>query len=127
MSKLKGEIFWVLGNFSFTGSHKSIENDYDRTANKIEEAIVEEHMIKFQTGLFSEGKNEFSYEVNLINDSANLFKGNYKNLSKTGGSGEVKCELYQNNKAYFIYGEWIEDSNCYTWWARISKSQNLNS
>jgi hypothetical protein len=121
MSKLTGEVFWVLGNFSFKGSHKSIQNDYDRTASKIEDAIVEDHMIKFQTELFSEGNSEFSYEVSLINESANLFKGSFKILSETGGSGEVKCELYDNSKAYFLYGEWIEDSNCYTWWARIRK------
>jgi hypothetical protein len=121
MSKLTGYIFWVSGDFSFNGTHKSKENDYDRTASKIEEVIVEEHMIKFQTGLLFEGKNKFSYEVNLINDSANIFKGRFNLLTATEGRGDVSCELFQNSRAYFLYGEWIEDSNCYTWWARINK------
>lgn len=125
MNKLTGEVFRVFGNFSFKGNHKSIQNDYDRTANKIKDVIVEDHMIKFHSGLFSEGNSEYSYEVILFHDSANLFNGSFKILSETRGRGDVKCELYENSKAYFLYGEWIEDSNCYTWWARIKKRNKI--
>ena len=122
MTQLTGKIIWVLDDFGYFGNHIPKEDTTEHTVSKIKFAIIQEHMIKFQTDPVEYQGEQFAYNVNLnINDKGTHYTGSFSEVTDSDWTGKVSCELFENGKVFFIYGEWIEDETFYTWLARIDK------
>lgn len=120
---LSGKIYWVLDDFTFNGNYYPKKDETVHIVTKIENVIIDEHMIKFSTNPIEYGGELFSYDVNLlINDNGLGFSGRFTETSDGDWSGSISCELFENKNLYFIYGKWTEDEVIYTWWARIEKN-----
>ena len=125
MEPLKGKIYWVEDTFSYEGIHKLKGKESWHIVSKIENVIIDEHLIKFlvlpHIVNLASGE-QFSYNVNLIpNETGMGFTGSFSEASDSDWSGEVTCERFENSKKIMLYGRWIEDSSEYTWWAIIDK------
>ena len=52
--------------------------------------------------------------VNINEVNGTRFIGNAKEASGYYNNAEIDCELFSNNKKYFLYGKWTEEENIYT-------------
>jgi hypothetical protein len=121
--QLKGRIFWVLDDFSYTGEIIPKKDATSHTAARLENVIIDEHMIKFYVCPYkSSDGDEYSYNVNLlVNDTGTRFNGYYSFEKEPSWRGEVFCELFSNKGKYLLQGRWIEEDCIYTFWAIIDK------
>ena len=125
MKKLSGKIYWIADDFSFNGNFIPKKDETSHTVSKVEDVVIDEHVIKFTTTPVDYDGEKFSYNVNLLADEKGLgFTGTCNETTDRDWKGEIKCELFENKKTYFIYGKWTEDDVVYTWWARIDKNAN---
>lgn len=123
MSKLTGKIYWVESDFSFNGCHIPKKDETSHTVTRIENAIVDDHMIKFTSTPVDHGNYQFGYNVNLIaNDKGLGFTGSFSDTTDGDWKGEITCEVFENKKAFLLFGKWTEEEIIYTWWARIDKN-----
>ena len=121
--QLKGKIYWVLDDFAYIGAIIPKKDTTTHTVARLENVIVDEHMIKFYVcpHKSSDGE-EWSYNVNLlINDAATKFNGTFSEATEPSYKGEVFAELFSNHKKYMLQGRWIENEIIYTFWAIIEK------
>ncbi len=122
MEKLKGKIYWVEDDFNYNDIHIPKEDDTSHAVTKVENGIIEENLIKFTTTLLVYKGVEFNHLVNLVaNDTGTGYSGHCFLIPEGIKSGDVVCELFKNEKAYFLYGKWLEGEALYTWWARLDK------
>ncbi|MDZ4845332.1 MAG: hypothetical protein SH857_07255 [Chitinophagales bacterium] len=121
--QLSGKIYWVLDDFGYKGNRNfSKKDETAHTSTKVKYALVQDHMIKFSTEAVEIDGEVISYNINLlINDRGTEYTGTFSEASDADWNGDVSCELFENKKAYFLYGNWVEDEEVYTWWARIDK------
>ena len=86
---------------------------------------ADEFVIKFTTKPYDIDGEAFSYSINLNSfDKEFIYKGFATSLTDEEEPIEVKCELFENKRAYHLYGTWIEYDMVYTWWAKIDKAKN---
>jgi hypothetical protein len=124
MTQLIGRIYWVLDDFTYNGNIIPTKDSTAHAATRLKYAIIQDHMVKFQTEPINYFDNKLVYDVNLtINDIGTRFVGTFSEVTDDDRRGDVSCELFENSKAFFLYGNWIEDEYNYTWWARIEKDK----
>ncbi|MBP9180480.1 MAG: hypothetical protein KBG24_08300 [Bacteroidia bacterium] len=123
MKKLSGKIYWIQDDFNFNGNYFPAKGKTAHIVSKIENVVIDDNIIKFITAPVDFNGAIFSYHVNLLADDNGLgFSGKFTEEADIDWTGEIKCELFENKKAFFVYGKWEEDGVIYTWWARIQKS-----
>jgi hypothetical protein len=131
---LIGKIYWVQDDFAYEGqykikldskSQKSSYKDSEHVVTKIDNVVIDEFVIKFTTKPYDIDGEAFSYSINLNSfDKEFIYKGFATSLTDEEEPIEVKCELFENKRAYHLYGTWIEYDMVYTWWAKIDKAKN---
>lgn len=121
--QLKGKIYWILDDFSYIGTYIPKKDTTTHTVARLDNVIVDEHMIKFFVCPHKSSDGEdWSYNVNLlINDTATKYNGTFTEATEPSYKGEVYSELFSNRKKYILQGRWIENETIYTFWAVIEK------
>lgn len=130
---LKGKIHWIQDDFNYDGlfkvkldskSSKTSFKESEHVTTKLENVIIDEFVIKFSTVPYDSDGEIFSYNLNLTSlEQEFLYKGFASSETDPEMPIEVKCELFENKKHYFIYGSWVEYDTPYTWWAIIDKQK----
>lgn len=122
MAALTGKLYWIENDFDFNGPRETKKGESESAITGIENVIVDDNMIEFRTIPFELEGVQTSYNINLRADETGLgYSGKFYDTIDRDWNGEVKCELFENAKMYFLYGKWTEDDVIYTWWARIQK------
>ena len=121
--QLKGKIHWVLDDFSYIGTVIPKNGDTAHIVARLDNVIIDEHMIKFYVCPYKDPYNEdWSYNVNLlINDTGTKFNGSFTEATEPSHKGEVSAELFSNRLKYILQGRWVEDETIFTFWAIIEK------
>jgi hypothetical protein len=124
IQQLKGKIYWVLDDFAYIGTVMSKKDSTSHIVAKIDNVIIDEHMIKFYVCPHNSADGEeWSYNVNLlINETGTRFTGTFSEATEPDYIGVVHCELFSNDKKYMLQGRWIESEALYTFWAIIDKA-----
>ena len=124
--QLKGKIYWVLDDFLYIGVNYPKKDTTLHAVARIDNVIIDEHMIKFYIQPFEVRGEIWSYNANLlINENGTKFNGTFTEATDSDYSGELSCELFSNSKGHMLYGRWTEDEALYTFWAVVDKEQNL--
>ncbi|MFN8415464.1 MAG: hypothetical protein U0U66_03935 [Cytophagaceae bacterium] len=122
MGTFKGKMYWVADDFNYYGFYVPKTDDTFHVVANIQNVIISEFMIKFDTTPVEYFGKNITYNVNLkANDIGLGFSGKFFS-PEDEGDGEVYCEVFENNKTYFLFGRWIENEIITTWWARIEKN-----
>lgn len=117
MNLLAGQIFWVSDDFKY---NDSLEREFEHTAAKISDVVVDENMVKFTVQ--NPGYLLYTYEVQLIReDIGTNYSGTFRSLENLEYFGQVKCELFENETKILLYGCWLENETEMTWWAMLKK------
>jgi len=120
--QLKGKIHWVLDDFFYIGMVIPKKDTTAHIVARINNVIIDEHMIKFYVEPYEVRGEMWSYNVNLlINENGTKYNGTFTEATEGDWAGEISCELYSNAKRHLIYGRWTEDEVLYTFWAIIEK------
>jgi len=121
---LSGKIYWVQDDFSYNSFYDPKKGETLHISTGVDNVLIDENMIKFSTLPIKNISNEIeSYNVNLIiNEHGIDYSGTFANTEDRDWSGPVTCELYENKKAYFLFGKWTESEFLFTWWAKINKT-----
>ena len=121
-NQLKGKIYGVLNDFSYIGMVIPKKDETAHIVARINNVIIDDHMIKFYVEPYEVHGAFWSYNVNLIiNERGTNFNGTFTEGTDTDWTGEVTCELFSNPKRHMLYGRWTEDEILYTFWAIIEK------
>ncbi len=123
IQQLKGKIYFVEDDFGYIGGHIPKKDSTSHIVAKLDNAIIDEHMIKFYVCPYKDTDGEYwSYNVNLrINDTATKFNGTFSEATEQSHKGEIDAELFSNRKKFMLQGRWIENETIYTFWAIIEK------
>ncbi len=120
--QLKGKIHWVLDDFFYIGMVIPKKDQTAHIVARLNNVIIDEHMIKFYVEPYEVYGELWSYNVNLlINDNGTRYIGTYAEAIEGDWTGEVNCELFSNSKRHLLYGKWIEEDYLYTFWAIIER------
>ena len=117
-----GKIYFIDDDLIYTGLRQPKKGEV-HVIEKIENVIVDMNMIKFYIPTYDIGDGlTLSYNINMTkNDTGTKYAGKYTLATDAEYIGDVFCDLFENEKKYFLYGTWMEDEGIFTWWAIIEK------
>jgi hypothetical protein len=117
MAALTGRIFWVLDDFNYVGHGPEI--DYDHTVARVENGIVDEFMIEFDTTNPEEMLSDAFHVRLLREDNGTKYTGIFGGKTDPEIKVDAHCEVFKNEKKTMLFGTWNEDDFNYTWWAEL--------
>jgi hypothetical protein len=124
MSQLKGKMYWVVDDFAYNGMRLFKKDETAHFVSGIENAIIDEHTITFTVLPLDVAGTVFNYKVSLLPDNfGNGFTGKFDEASDPEWTGNVKCDVFSNDKQYLLYGTWMEAEMAHTFWAIIDKEK----